>query len=512
MKRNEVLKIMASVGRCYKDDLMAVMDGQSNANSRQLKDMCKRGWLVENRIVKADKSGNTKKVISITTKGRAYLSDKQQDDYYYDATDYVNYKFKNTETNAINRELLNSRVKLMLNRTGVKIFEKDKLSIANLLEVKKSDDSEFANAWLYDSTTPRDELIKNGVYYSLSEFRDFLSLLDSDDVSDTIMGVRARGVFLNSETLALVYTPNIYRSQTINLNITNESKLIHLVKKYFGGLVSANEISAIMITNANAVIVDMGIAGKYGHSPRDKNDNTTRSLIDVNSTMFDHIFAFPFTQNGMDSLEYFAHHTFEQWLNDSRKLYSSINHTKLIPQESIGTESLIATDTNTNKRIVFLPFFELKYLNFLHSFYEEVSILTYEDMADMISHIIRRNNAYYNLQGKELEVQYYQENGLPVGEMREYAKKKRKKSFEAITIGVTKEEKQMLKRIARMNGISMASYCRKKIRETLQQEYKQYEDYAMLVNEYQKLSTATFKPYKTQLTKEEVMKIEKEDE
>jgi predicted DNA-binding protein len=177
---------------------------------------------------------------------------------------------------------------------------------------------------------------------------------------------------------------------------------------------------------------------------------------------------------GVDSLDYIAHHTFEQWQKDSRELFEELEDFELIPEEFVANKWLIARDVQKDIRAIYMPYYDIKMLEFFHKFHEDISIVTYEDMAETISHCLRREVPIYNVEGELLEVNQYQLSGRLVGNTSINNEKKRKKTLKHIGVNVSAEEKKMIEKMTKANGTSISYYIRKLIRMHLNEDYDQY--------------------------------------
>lgn len=177
----------------------------------------------------------------------------------------------------------------------------------------------------------------------------------------------------------------------------------------------------------------------------------------------------------IDSLTYIAHHTFEEWAEDARELFEELSGFELIPDEFIANDWLLARDIEKDTRAIFVPYYDIKMLDFLHTFHEDISIVTYPDMADTLSHSIRRGNAIYDVDGNLVDVQRYQKSGKLVGDISIKKEKTRKKSLKMVGVNISLEEKKMIEKMTRANGTSVSSYIRKLIRMHLEEDYELFE-------------------------------------
>lgn len=478
MKKHEILKLLAPVGQCYYKDL-AFAFGNSTNYPAQIKQL-ELDHLVAIRSIDKIKKKNAKesKTVVLTSKGRTFLADKFNDDYYLRIEDYVTARFARSDIKALNYQLENSRALLSFNQVGVHTFPQDKPALATLLnitpEIASSADKEL---WMYNNTISVDEVLNDGIYYSMSEVRSLVgSTYEGHDV-DTLYQFRPRGIFINREKVCLVYMPESSSGKTMNITVTTETRGINTIKKYFSPIIGNKDIDALVLTNSNALVVDIAIAGKNGRHPRGTMANSNaKQLLDKNITFFDRVFVFPHTRNGMESLDYFTTHTFKEWQQDSYALFEALDGFNAIPIKEASSPELLGRDISLGlkQRAVFVPFIEIKYLESLHKDFDTPSILTYSDMSDTLSHIIRRENKFYDVDGTPLKVDHYKEDGYKVGQKsKPKTPKKRKTSFESVVVGLTSDEKKKIKRIAKVNSSSISAYIRDCFLKHLDDDYNE---------------------------------------
>ena len=198
------------------------------------------------------------------------------------------------------------------------------------------------------------------------------------------------------------------------------------------------------------------------------------NLLDNTCSLFEHIYVIPHNLAGVDSLSYIAHHTFEEYTEDARELFEELDNFELIPEQYLANDLLLARDIENERRAVYIPYYDIKVLEFFHNFHENVSIITYADMAETLSHCIRRESTIYDIDGNLLDVQHYQLSGRPVGSTYVNKEKGRKKSLKQINVSVTQEEKKILKKMTGTTGSSVSSYIHKLIRMHLDEDYEKF--------------------------------------
>lgn len=493
MKKIDILKKLSPVGQCYLKDLVFTMSEATRNYASQLKSLERDGYIVTREVdrVKQNRGVTANKTVVLTSQGRQYLARTLKDDYYLNIAQRVNDRFSRNDVKKINFQLENSRVLLSFDFVGVRTFPSDKPSLSSLLGVSPENDSlAQKEEWMYAHDLSVSEVLDSGVYYSLQEIRTLVGSSQTDEDVDTLYHFRPRGVFINHEQLCLVYMPDSSSGKTINLNLAVETRGINTIKKYLSPIDIKEDINAIVLTNSSALVVDIAMAGRNGHHPRPVPINTTaRQLLDCNTTLFDRVYVFPHTRNGIESLRYFVGHTFKQWQEDSYNLFNLSDNFSAIPINKAAIPVALGRDASLDlkTRAIFIPFVEIKFLSELHKAFEEYSVMTYSDMADSLSHIIRRNNKFYDIDGTELDIKHYKEDGYPVGvTSKQKVRKPNKKSFDSLAVMLTTEEKKQVKRVAKMQHTSASAYVREQLLKHLSIDYGLYEEAAAKEKEIRK--------------------------
>lgn len=498
MRYSESLRIMSMVGQCYKKDFLIATATKGNHQISNLEKLKKEGYVLEREVLLPGSNGKkTIEVMAITKKGRIKCSNLNNTNYYCDVTNYIQDKFSTGVPIDLHKGLLQSRMFLIMHQANIRSFIDEKPSLVNLFKENIARDEQTtlpapANIKdFYQVNISTSEALQSGVYYSMKEYREFLNEIKKSNSEDDVTFCKARGIYIDNEKTCVVYHGDVFKDKKIKLNVSTESRMINSVLQHFVQLNHVNKVDAMVITNGRAIIVDMGIDGKKGHTPHDstnqKMDNATQ-WIQKNITMFKKVYVFPHSVSGIKSLDYFSHSTITKWQDDSFELVNKLNNFTPIPKEQNQSKYLFGRDLATNTRTVFIPFYELKFIEQIRTFHDEVSIITYSEMADTLAHIIRKKNAIYDMSGKRMDTKVYQPNGYVEGTTPpEHKTKPRKIKITQVAFKVTDEEKSMIRRICNQRGIPVSRFLKNLTMPLVKEEYKKYEEYFKLEDEHRKL-------------------------
>lgn len=498
MKEKEVLSLLSNVGECYRKDLILAMNDKNTNESVILNRLLKLGYILESTIVCNEDSRNKiVKTLTITNKGRIRLSNILKNSYPHKIGNIVNKRFASTNPKERHIELGKSKIQLFLNQSGVRVFPQDKPSFPHIYNQVIATTYDLPNEWMYNNSIATPDTLETGVYFSLEEFYAFFNNSSLQGENDMSYGTRIKGIYLDANRTCVVYQPNYFKNRTMMFNLESvERRTLSLVLKYTQPINQVGEIDAIVLTNASALIVDMAIAGKYGkvYSQKERSFKTS-TFLNVECNFFNNIYCFPHTTAGVDSLEYFRTHDQEAHKKYSLEMIESLNNFMPIKEEEIADSQLFVRDITTGNRVIFIPYFNIKQLNWLSNFYDDVSIITYPDMADSISHIIRKELSIYDISGVPLEITMYQQSGYPKGYVftPKEKKKTRKPDYIKVAIEFPKETVEQLKTVARYNDTSMSKLIRNIIVPYAKEEYVNYEELVRLEKEKKKLLATPYK-------------------
>lgn len=505
MREDEVLSLLSNVGQCYEEDLRLAMSGKSNsgANCKAVLDrLFKLGYIERTKLIcKEDTHKEYTDIIFITKKGRLRLSNKREDnDYNVKIAKYVNNRFSSSIPKEIHKELANSRLLMQLNQVGVRVFPDDKPSLPRLYSEAKNKSHVFSNyvsnnEWMYSDFLDLDNTL-SGAFYTKDEIRELIAINNPQD-DDVVKGSRFKGIYFDKERICIVYQPNIYKNRTIALTEGMEKRTIEALGKIFMYFNYADDVDAIVLTNANALIVDMGLGGKQGvikKNPK-RNSNTESQrimLLNRECDFFKNIYCFPHTKDGIRQLKYFVSHKKEDLLADTLSICDRTQTFTPMPEiiDRIIDQDLVIKNSKTGASAIYIPYYNIKQLKDISGFYEELTIITSPDMADRLSHIIRRTNQFFDIDGNPIQVKQYQKNGRTVDyapPTTEPKKRTRKPKMHKISLDVTDEEYKNIKKITNYRDISVAMFLKDAVHPKLKEELKKYGELIELEEQKKKL-------------------------
>ena len=475
MKRKlQALVDMAYLGQCYKTDFSFMFRKGERYESEVLKALIDYEWIREKEVTKSVVDSRNPKVavVAITKKGKVHLCNELGTEKYVSPS-FNQTKFNTGDIDKLNRYLGDNRIMIMMHKAGIRTYPYEKPSLYHMYVLLSQEmgvtpekyTQETSELHCYNDTLDIGEVLKDGVYYSIEEFRQFVRYKLEDRIEDSFQGCRFRGILVTNEQVILVYLSNVFDNKRIKLTRGQEERGIKIVEHIFSKINGVENANAMVISSGNALVVDMAICGSNGVTFAETSRKyKSLGLLDNSCELFEHIYVIPHNLAGADSLSYIAHHSFDEWLDDARELFKELPQFELISGDFLSNQWLLARDTEKDTRAVYVPYYDIKMLEFLHNFHEDISIVTYEDMADTISHCLRRENAIYDIDGNLLPVKRYQPSGKPVGDTSVLRPKTRIKSLKIVNSKISAEEKRMIEKMTKANGTSVSSYSRKLIR------------------------------------------------
>lgn len=471
MKEIKVLELMSYVGKCYKTDLMLYLkEDNYGYSSTVIKNLLSKQYLEQTDVLcKDDVNRDTIEVLSITKKGRIYLSDTLDDEYHVDMEKFLHSRFSSSSIKELHRGLSMSRILLFMSQAGIRVFPNEKPSILALQAMTRGASPTPAD--FYDNSLTIDEILDTGVFYTKDELNEFYNSDELKGEGDTFSGTRIRGVYIDHHRSCVIFQPNVFKSQTLKLRGQDESRALANMENHtpFCRANKTSNFDAIVLTNGSALIVDIGIGGKNGKVGSKiigvgGNNKTGERFLSYATTYYNNIYCFAHNLAGIRGLRYFRTYQSVEERNGHVRESNINGNFSFISEEFVtpGSE-LILIDNNTddNTRAIFLPYFNLKQLERIRKMSESISIITQKEMADMISHIIRKDNRIYDLEGKLVEVEQYQENGLKVGTPTPERKRYYRQKHSLIHFEVPEALKEEIKQNAKLEGVTVSKYIRR---------------------------------------------------
>lgn len=454
-KRELLLLQLAYLNQVYKSDFIMLMNDASNSSST-IRAMKKREWILEYKVTKLGPTKQETSVIAISYEGRRYLMKKFNDKYYIEVAKEMQRKFNTDDLEKLHRRLIDNRLKVSMMCSGTLTLLPDKPSLrkiySEITDEAIIDDMESVS---YDNGMSADETLSNGVYYSYEEILHFIELVRGQNDYDTILGSRFRGVYIDSNKTVFCYIPRPNNNRRIRLTENIEMRAIETMSKYLSKLNGVTDVDALVISSRDTLVEKMCAS-------IDNGNERYINLLDWNNDLYEHIYVVPYNRDGMKSLRYLRKYSYEKWINDSNKAYEK---TPIDPIKNItGNPYLTGRNKINDRRAIFLPFYDIKLLLLLKTFHDDVDIVTLQGMVDTIANVVRRNNAYYDMNGAMLAPNYKKEI--------EEKQTKYVKHFRSKSVGLSLDDIKKIKTICTAHGISQSSYIRSKVRSSLDEDYE----------------------------------------
>lgn len=424
------------VGMAYKADL--TMIGKSRVSevqtSRTISKLTSEGLIdvvaVKGRMPAAEN------VCVLTRRGRVELLDSLGSEYWHERSQDAEKQFRTTNETTLIARLDDARIMTAMTLAGVTVFPDEKPSLyhlyTSLYRLPLDYHKEYDNKKDYNDATGKEELeviLKRGIYYTLKEYRDFMEEL-SPGATDTFIGTKARGIFVSADTCFVVYTGSHRNNRLLRISKPSEVHLAESLRELCGitnvlrplpGFARrttggykeeiSNSINAFVISDGNALIYSMATgnpSGKVKGTDKMEKDDARRqyfeenggdiglSWLKANGDIYPRIFAAPFTQNGINSLDYLCHTTPESWQKTCDNMLK--DDIRFVPE----TYDPLYRYSDKGRPTIYMPVFEVNELYRIYKMEHPVSIITYPDMYDCIAHSVRKDIRYYDADTLEL--------------------------------------------------------------------------------------------------------------
>lgn len=453
---------LARTGGCYRRDLTRY--GMQFATEKRvqavIRQCLQQEFFKAETVIKADrrKADDSYTYLVLTRKGRvAYLDAIGEDEQYY----RLHFEEKAKLFGTVNQEKLRialrtSRIETMFAANGIPVAAIDKPSLPYLYGKLTGAPQVLCNE-MYKDTLPRTEcaeVLSKGIFYTIKEFRDFLDNMESIGSDDTMYS-RARGIFVSSDKILVIFIPEIGGNKIIKISSTAEKRLLvklktlskitkayrklpELSKKKRNPATGEKAVTqmveshpyALVISDGDSLVYSMAtgnprgiIKGKDKMLMKDAAAKSSKEKAWGNTTwlkgdgsVFPRVFVTPCTPYGIGSLGYLCHTSAEEWAASSRALFASSERFEI---DSFDPIYPAYEKGEWSRKSIFMPVFEVNELYSIASAKYTPTFLTYGDMLNAISHSIRKEATYYNADTMEIfdpdEVIIYDEYGYPKG-------------------------------------------------------------------------------------------------
>lgn len=465
-KKAEAVILLYNLGGLWKRDFVFALKWKlfkaDTQGYRLYKDLLKDEIIVERTVekVKGKRLASDSYTLVLLNINNSIVFNDKTRKIYKDRSRAFNSK----SITKLYRALSESRIKVAMYTSSIYILNKEKPSLVDALKyngVINDDIQNYNSNYIdYSYNEWQKNSYCNGYYYSSSEIREALSLINKskDDLAssidtDIMMQSRIKGVIIKGAVLYFVYIANPGENKLIKINNEGEQKFINItvayLKKICGTGVLLPIAKAIIISDRDSEVYTAVTGNPAGRIKKDdllekqeviiknykqyhKGKTPKFSWLNSNTSYFEQIYVIPFNICGMISLIMLPNEE-----GDKALVNSTIN--KLATDENYKKNDINSKDRINRigyykgTDLIYIPMFEIKYLARIRNYFKEqrsnpysigeapLSIITEVDMVNAISHSICGPAYYYFFEDDELyqiSEDYYQEydyNGYSKG-------------------------------------------------------------------------------------------------
>lgn len=456
-KKYEATTLLFKLGGAWKRDyifaLKYLVKGNESQAYRLYNDLLKDGAIVERTIDKyKGKRKANDSCIEVTLNEKSYQ-------YSLETRDRIKErirKFKSKSNKNLYRALSETRIKIMMHCSEVKVFKKEKPSLITLLDenVKRDDYRPYSyQEW-------QDIICNCGVFYSSTEVREAIEFLKSKKqkdswspaATDNMMQSRIKGIVVKDSSIYFVYIANPRDNKLIKIHNEGEKNYVLQAVSQLREIISISYISinpkAIIISDGDSMVYTSSLGNPSGriknidllekqqalnnnYKRSHKGKNPPYSWINSIIEMYDEIYVMPFNYNGVYLLSLLTGEQ-DAYIKSTKDVLSKYKEF----QENYDLEKKKINEIGylKNTRLIYMQFYEIKKLkkirDELRVEYDRpytdkdeilISILTEFEMIDAISHSIGYPAKYYVINDSKLieigdkHYQTYDRNGYSKG-------------------------------------------------------------------------------------------------
>lgn len=425
------LKFILRAGQIRESDLLNLLRkpyATSHSSRDWLHKMVCQG-LIEPRDyqIKSTNSNRktTERVYSITQEGKNYLVKNLKDE------SLASVRIKPTPPDSIlpatlDRHLTDTGIASMFYACDIPVFPKDKPSLKYLRSTLLECDAE-ANPRYKDNLSKNElqALLEKGLYYALNEYVAFVGKKTKDNI-DVSTGTRIRGLYISNRSCYPVYCSKKYDNKILRINTKGEEGFLSSLECFSQcteiyrniealGEKQINSKGQVVITaqyrsKPNAIIISDGEMLAYATStgnrkgkaptktiPKGKTteDKHNNALLTATNPLYDKIYVIPSNMNGLYSLEYLLNYDIESYLADGIQ-YMKQDKRFIYDENSLNAFPYKDTSGGGKRSVTYMPVFEAKELYQISQSSENPTIITHQDLLNMIAHSIKKDGHYYD--------------------------------------------------------------------------------------------------------------------
>jgi len=435
---SSALKFILNAGVIREDDLILLLKSSYNyptSARRAFNNMLTKG-LIKKYSYKIEPTRNHHKnfenVYYISTEGRKVITKSNVDPYYFKLRIKEPTKTAGPISNTIDRNLTDTGIAAMFYACNIPVFPHDKPSLAYLRDTIQG--IKASPKPIYKDNLTKEQcltILKSGVYYSLKEFYDFTGS-NRNGSNDMYLGTRIRGLYISDRNCYPIYTSKKYDNKLLRINTKGEDGLINALKElrtfthiyrtnddYAEKMINSKGLivtpasyttgpSAIIISDGEMLAYATATAHKKGKAPQidadDLNEKLNKNkpvprdtaLLTARSKLYDKIYVVPSNMNGIYALLYLVTHDLESIKSEGIEL---MKFDKGFSYDSnlLGLYPYCDISSGKKNSVCYMPVFEAKELYKIANSQGSPTILTCQDLLNMIAHSVSKDCGYYDI-------------------------------------------------------------------------------------------------------------------
>lgn len=422
---------MAQCGEAYRSDMIIYMDcvnGTYGSGQKEIRKWEKNELLTTRYINKKDKSGDEAyPAIVLTHPGKLFVSENELSGDHRTTFRYVEENMKDFNTSDMKqvRVALNDvRIKLLFESAGFPAFTINKPTLKDLYEklsgrtLGKSEIniSKIRDDDLYKQVDEEEakEMLETGIYYSISEVKQFLNCFPSIDYDEASRS-RARGMFISQNNCFIVFIPHRGENKNIRISRRAEENLQELlgellkltdVNRRISSLenkqtlndnfdIQTNGISAIVIGDTDDIVYKLG---KGLNKASDTGETTENIMWLTNNSLFKRVYAIPVSVKGVQSIMYLCENRIEDWHEEAKERMENALTIKVYDYDPYFP----GAEIRGGHSVGFMPVYEMNTLYKIKTDKNVYALMVYPDMVKAINKFICKEIHYYDIDTGDL--------------------------------------------------------------------------------------------------------------
>lgn len=414
----KALTFLYKAGLLYKSDFsMYMYANSSTANAaKTISFLLKQEYIKTRHIENNNVSKHYEEAVELTRTGKDKLLEIVNDKSLK-KNDRIK-KFQTNDTKTIKRRLEENTVLTFFSMNDVKVFKQDKPTLEELYTKYFKELRQESN---------------NGIYYSKSEYIDFLKNNEDFKFIDLtkIRTSKFMGIYISYKNCYVIYSCKRGNDRLFRVKYNSEKEVlfsltrltVHTdVNRSLFGLSQTtmngketvhNSPQAIVIANGNSFVYTMTLGEDNGLIKDDnpvatlayKKDKESdiifygvkddyKTVFDAYSGIYKHIYVAPRNMAGVLTINYLINNTVEKWHKESIELF------KTNPKYFIESDDYIYPARELVDRwkisATYIPVYDIMMFRKISELDFVPTIVTNEEMIETIAHATRRCHRFYD--------------------------------------------------------------------------------------------------------------------